>query len=57
MGKLRNILEEFASEFAMKEEDGHWWGHDTDLGTMETVFSQTINKIYKTLLMEIPSKK
>lgn len=34
--RIKKAVLDFISLFAEKEDlDGHWWGHDTDLGDME----------------------
>lgn len=37
--ELDEILEQFAYLLGNKEPDGHWWGHDTDLGTLAEEFA------------------
>jgi hypothetical protein len=41
----RTILEEFVGNFASKEKDGTYWGHDTDLGTCEECFDQALKEL------------
>lgn len=46
MGKsIQKILEEFATNFAEKDEEGNWWGHDTNLGDRHSAFTKARNQI------------
>jgi len=47
--KIRNILEDFALTFAIKEDNGTYWGHDTNLGNCEGEFELAMEDMEKVL--------
>ena len=43
--RARLVLEELVTSFAEKDEQGEWWGHDTDLGNQEEAFDQALSEL------------
>lgn len=43
--EIRDILEHLVAHFASKDEDGNWWGFDTNLGNREPDIRAAINSI------------
>jgi hypothetical protein len=44
---ITEILRKFAEDFAMPDGEGHWWGHDTDLGDMADEFATAEAKLQR----------
>lgn len=43
--RIKSILEHLVGHFAYKDDEGNWWGHDTNLGSRTANFTAAINSI------------
>lgn len=50
--KIIEALKDFALTFALLENDGTYWGHDTNLGTCEEEFNLATNQLLEFLSQE-----
>jgi hypothetical protein len=52
----RKILEQFAENFAKRDDEGDWWGQDTHLGKCEAAFRTATAAINRVKRGQIPAK-
>lgn len=43
--RVRLVLVSLVTNFAEKDEQGEWWGHDTNLGNQEEAFDQALSEL------------
>lgn len=47
--QVANLLLAFANNFAEQDEDGNWWGYDTNLGDCKEAFELAIKRVKELL--------
>lgn len=55
--RARLVLVSLVTNFAEKDEQGEWWGHDTNLGNQEEAFDQALSELASTIEEELLPKE
>lgn len=55
MSELQELLEDFAKLFAERDNEGNWWGYDTNLGSQKQNFNRFRKKFVAWAEMRLPA--